>query len=387
MPGRSRRACSIRAVPIISLFEISKRFELPGRFLSASRFGSGHINDTYVAVFDRDGRVERFVIQRINKQVFPDPPALMSNVERVIRHVNNKPAESNGRGHTRLACPALIMARDGKNHYRDADGEYWRAYEFIEKAGSFDTVRSRSQAREAASAFGRFQVLLHNLPGPRLTETIPEFHDTPARYRRFQEVLGRDAHGRGKFCRTEIDIALSYREAAGALITMYERGDIPERIIHNDTKINNVLFDDISGEAVCVIDLDTVMPGLSLFDFGDLVRTATMPLAEDERDLAGIEMRMQIFEALAEGYLSATAGFLTRTEIDSLAISAKVITIETGLRFLTDYLAGDEYFRIQRPDHNLDRCRTQFVLANSIDQQLDSMRAAIETVLSRLEKE
>lgn len=291
----------------------------------------------------------------------------MENLRRVTDHLGNRVPE----GHT---CLALVPTRDGQDFHVDEEGEYWRVFRFLEGTKSYDSIPSVVHAREAAAEFGRFQAMLRDLPDPRLNETIADFHNTPARYAQFHEVRKTDAHGRASNCGREIDKALEYEACAATLVKLHEAGDIPERVTHNDTKINNVMFDRETDKAVCVIDLDTVMPGLAPYDFGDLVRTATCPTAEDEADLSGIAMHMDYFDALVDGYLSATAGFLCEAEADNLALAGKIITIETGLRFLSDHLSGDRYFRVHQPDQNLERCRAQFALAESIDAQLDKMR-------------
>jgi len=348
---------------------------LGGRFVSAEPYGRGHINDTFVVNVAKDDGNARFILQRINQYVFRDPPAVMENVSRITEHLAARNAGSR-------SCLPLVPAIDGGSCYRDQNDAYWRVYGFIENACTYEEVTGRSQAREAAAAFARFQQMVSDLPGPRLHETIPDFHNIRARYRQFHAAHASDAHDRAKHCVPEIEWALAHEQAAGSLLALQESGDIPERIAHNDTKLNNVMFDEPSGKALCVIDLDTVMPGLVLYDFGDLVRTATTPTAEDEIDLSKVSMRMDYFEALSEGYLGTAMSFLTDAEIENLAVSAKVITIEIGLRFLTDYLSGDEYFRIHRSDQNLDRCRTQFALAASIDEQLDEMRSAVANIAS-----
>lgn len=320
----------------------------------------------------------RFVLQRINKSVFRDPAALMDNVQRVTVHLRE-------RNSTGLHSLTLVPTVDGDHFRVDDSGEYWRMFRFIEGATSFDTVPSPAHAREAARQFGRFQAMLADLPGPRLRETIPHFHDTPFRYATFHEARERDVQHRSKHCMPEIDWALAREDCAALLSRLHEAGEIPERITHNDTKINNVLFDVESGKAICVIDLDTVMPGLAPHDFGDLVRTATSPAAEDETELQKIEMRMDYFEALVDGYLGATAGYLTEAEVESLALAGKIITIETGLRFLTDYLSGDSYFRVDSPEQNLQRCRAQFALADSIDKQLAEMQRVTSDAYHRLQ--
>ncbi len=291
----------------------------------------------------------------------------MENIRRVTDHLAIRVPE----GHTSLS---LVPTIDDQDFHVDGAGEYWRMFHFLEGTRSHDSIPTRAHAREAAAEFGRFQAILQDLPGPRLNETIADFHNTPARFAQFHEARQSDKHARVSDCSREIDQALGYEDCAATLVELHEAGDIPERVTHNDTKINNVMFDLETDRAVCVIDLDTVMPGLAPHDFGDLVRTATCPAAEDEADLSRITMHMDYYEALVDGYLGTAAGFLREVEVENLALAGKIITIETGLRFLTDHLSGDIYFRTSRPDQNLDRCRAQFALAASIEAQLDAMR-------------
>ena len=365
---------------ITDLQGIATQFELGGRFISADRYGRGHINDTFVVSVKKDGGKVSYILQRINRHVFHDPESLLHNIRRITEHLASKSDDSR-------ACLTLVTIHDGGSFYLDEDGSHWRAYRFIESACTYDEVESTLQAREVAALFGRFQNQLSDLPGPRLHETIRDFHNTPARYRHFHTVRAADAHDRARHCVPEIEWALAHEQVAGSLLALQEAGEIPERITHNDTKLNNVMFDEQSGKALCVIDLDTVMPGLVLYDFGDLVRSATMTAAEDETDLSKVSLRMDYYAALVDGYLSTAISFLTDVEIENLAVSGKVITIETGLRFLTDYLSGDEYFRIQRPDQNLERCRAQFALAASIDEQFDAMHLAVASSASRARRE
>ncbi len=362
--------------PTNNLRGIAERFDLKSDFVSADRYGSGHINDSYVVNARRGREDVRFFMQRIDSNVFKDPAALMDNVERVTRHLGARRAQ----GHTVLS---LVPAQSGDNLYVDEAGEYWRVYHFLEGTRSFDTIPSTEHARAAAAEFGTFLVALQDLPGPRLHETIPDFHNTPARYVRLKEVIAADSHQRVQECRDEIEQALAFEEAAGSLVALQQSGAIPERVTHNDTKLNNVMFDRDSTEAVCVVDLDTVMLGLSLHDFGDMVRTATVMAEEDEQDLSKVKIDLDYFEALAEGFIGATNGFLNTVETDNLAVAGKVITVETGVRFLTDYLSGDTYFKTHRPGQNLDRCRMQFALAASIDDQLDVMQAMVTRIEAR----
>lgn len=300
----------------------------------------------------------------------------MENVRRVTDHLQTKAQEP------RRAL-SLVPTLDGNASMIDKRGDHWRMYRYLEGMRSYDSAPSKAHVSEAAREFGRFLGLLRDLPGPRLNETIPDFHHTPARFARLHDVCAADPHNRKRDCLREIDQALAHEETAGLLIQLHERGDIPERIVHNDTKLNNVMFDSATGKAVCVIDLDTVMPGLAPYDFGDMVRSATMTAAEDETDLSLVAMRLDYYEALARGFVSATGDFLTEAEAESLPVSGKIITIEAGIRFLTDYLSGDEYFRTRRPAQNLDRCRAHFALAASINDQLDDMQKLTRNTLTR----
>ncbi len=352
------------------LAAVTAAFAIPGPFVSAEPWGSGHINDTFRVTTSPGGSVERTIVQRINHHVFRDPAALMHNVERVTAHLAARLAAEPDRARRVLR---LIPAHSGAAFYVDAEGNVWRAYSFVSGARSFNQVESPEQAFRAAQAFGRFQALLADLPAPPLAETIPGFHHTPARFAQFREALAADSLGRAAACRAEIDFALARESFASVLV----RAGLPTRVTHNDTKLNNVLFDEATGEALCVIDLDTVMPGLAAYDFGDLVRTSTSPAAEDERDLSRVVFQLPLFEALARGYLSA-ATFLTKEERRLLPAGGMLITFETGLRFLADHLNGDTYFKIHREGHNLDRARTQFRLVAEMEAQLPAMEELVE---------
>ncbi|HXC36307.1 MAG TPA: aminoglycoside phosphotransferase family protein [Candidatus Acidoferrales bacterium] len=350
---------------------IADYFKIRGRFLSGAPHGNGHINDTYAAVFDQDGTRVRFIVQRINHSIFKNPVALMDNVQRVTLHLGKKIAAESDSVRRVLT---LFPARDGGAYHRDDEGNHWRVYNFIEKARSCDTVESPRQAFEAARTFGQFQKLLSDLPAPRLHDTIPDFHHTPKRFAALEKAIEADSVNRGALAKPEIEFALRCKRMCSVLLD----ANLPERVTHNDTKLNNVMLDDTSGEGVCVIDLDTVMPGLALYDFGDMVRTTTSPAREDEQDLSKVTMQFPMFEALVRGYLESASEFLTSGETRFLAFSAKLITFEIGLRFLTDFLAGDTYFKVHREGHNLDRCRTQFKLVESIERQEEQMIKLVE---------
>ena len=355
---------------------IAREFALSGEILSASPYGSGHINDTFKVDVKPAGGPRRFVLQRINHNVFRPPDELMANVERVCAHAYAKLKESGDTDAERRTL-RLIPTLTGKAWHIDAAGNRWRCYHFIEGATGHDVVRTPEQAYAAAKSFGAFQASLADLPGGRLHETIPDFHHTPSRFARFQQALAQDAHGRAAACVPEIAFALARAHEVSIVVDALRDGTLPERVTHNDTKLNNVLLDDVTQEGVCVIDLDTVMPGSVLYDFGDLVRTSTSPAAEDETDLSQVRMQFPMFEALVEGYLESAEGFLTPKEKELLPFAGKLITFEIGLRFLTDWLEGDTYFKIKRPTHNLDRARTQFKLVESIEAQLPAMQALI----------
>jgi aminoglycoside phosphotransferase (APT) family kinase protein len=360
------------------LAEISQAFRLLGRFVGGAPHGSGHINDTFAITLDQAGTHVRYILQRINQRVFRNVPALMENIHRVSLHAAKKLTAAGNHDAARRAL-SLVPTRAGKSFHRDASGSCWRCYLFIEKARSYDVIENCHQAREAAHAFGNFQNLLTDLPGPRLHETIPRFHHTRERFANARRAIAADPHQRVPDAREEIAFALAREALTDVLLDLQVRGEIPERITHNDTKLNNVMLDDLTGEAVCVIDLDTVMPGLALYDFGDMVRSATNSAAEDERDLSKVGLRLDVFEALVEGYVAATGSFLTAAERAHLVFAGKLITFEIGLRFLTDFLEGDVYFKTRRPGHNLDRCRNQFALVRSIETR----ERAMESIVAR----
>jgi len=351
---------------------VAQQFEIKGEFRTAAPYGSGHINDTYCVEFDQAGARVRYIMQRINHNVFKQPVALMENIQRVTTHLAAKVASEPSCSRRGLT---LVPARNGLCYHRDAQENYWRTYLFIESALTYDAVESPRQAFEAARAYGRFQRLLTDLPGARLHDTIPDFHHTPKRFAALQASLAKDVANRACLARSEIEFALRREPITSILLA----AKLPERVTHNDTKFNNVMLDNVTGEGICVIDLDTVMTGSALYDFGDMVRTTTSPAKEDERDLSKVTMQFPMFEALVRGYLASAANFLTPAEQQLLAFSGKLITFEIGLRFLTDYLAGDTYFKTHREGHNLDRCRTQFKLVESIEQQEDQMNALVES--------
>ncbi len=362
------------------LEQVVQQFQIDGQVTNISPFGAGHINDTYCVVSDQAGRQVRYVLQRINHAIFKNPVEVMDNIRRVTTHIHQKLKNQSSELAERQVV--VIDTQDGAGCYTDAQGNFWRMYNMIENAVTFDRLETPELAYEAALMFGWFQRMLTNLPGQPLFETIPDFHNTPKRYQAFLKVLEQDPCGRAKEVTAEIDFVLENAEICDVLLDQVAKGEIPIRITHNDTKINNVMLDAETHKGVCVIDLDTVMPGLSLYDFGDMVRTATSPTEEDETDLSKISMRMPMFEMLAKGFAAETHPFLTEAEKKNLAFSGKLITFEQMIRFLGDHLAGDTYYKIHRPGHNLDRTRTQMKLVESIMAQEDKMNTVAEKAFS-----
>jgi hypothetical protein len=350
----------------------AQAFAIDGEFGSATPYGSGHINDSYYAVFQRNGSQSRYLLQRINHHIFKNPVMLMENIERVGAHLAAQVSHHPDRDRRVLT---LIPTLTGGVLHVDAGGNYWRAYRFIDNAKTYNSVESADQAYQAAKAFGEFQRMLADLPAPRLHDTIPDFHHTPKRFVALEQAIAADVAGRVVLAGPEIEFAMARKSLARVLLD----AGLPERVTHNDTKINNVLLDDATGEGTCVIDLDTVMPGLAAYDFGDMVRTATCPAPEDEVDLSKVEMQFPLFEALARGYMTSAGGFLTAAEKESLAVAGKVITFEIGIRFLADYLSGDTYFKVHRQGHNLERARSQFKLLESIERQEERMRELLRS--------
>lgn len=356
--------------------EVASEFAIAGEFIEGEEVHSGHINATYKATFrNDDGRIHRYIIQRINEKVFKDPLAVMRNVEMVTSHINSKVmrVKRDSGGQTL----SLYPARDGSFFASGTGGGIWRCYNFIEGCRTFEVAANTRQAYQAAHAFGSFQDLVSDISVEDIEETIPDFHNTPKRYDRLMRVVDTDPRGRLAEVTAEVDFVKARKAMLSKFIDLRSRGDLPLRITHNDTKINNVMMDVESDEAVCVIDLDTVMPGLSLYDFGDLVRTAVSPAAEDERDLSKVNVRMPMFEALAEGYIDG-CHCLCDAELDNLAFAGILISLETGMRFLTDHLEGDVYFKIHQDGQNLDRARTQFRLVELLEQRQAEMESCVD---------
>ena len=346
--------------------EEAASFELGGTPISAKAFGSGHINDTFaltVAKPASDAAV-RFVLQRVNPRVFPDPAEVMDNIVRVTRHLREKYAILPDAARRVMT---VVPAKDARPYHLDAEGACWRCYRMIEGAHTVDAVQTVEQARTAAFAFARFARDLSDLPPPRLHETIPGFHDTPARLRTLEKLAEEDRLRRADSASRELAELRAMKHLAPLIADAAASGTIPERITHNDTKINNVMLDDETGEGICIVDLDTVMPGYALYDFGDLVRVAANPAREDAGRLGGLAARRDMYQASAEGFAEGFGGYLTEQELKLMPMAGAVITFELAVRFLSDYLDGDRYFKTSRPGHNLDRARTQIALARALE--------------------
>lgn len=362
--------------------DIAAHFEIEGDFLRAHPLERGHIHDTFVATYRTRRGERRYLHQRMNSHVFRDPPAVVENIVKVTHHVRHKLAERNLSDLKRRVL-TLIPSRDGPAWYRDATGQYWRTYIFVENTRVVETPTSLAEARETARAFGDFQTLVADLPPQRLVETIPDFHKTPARLEALRAVVEKDEKNRAATAREEIRAIEGQSSLVPRLWELHETGRVPLRIVHNDTKINNLLFDADTGEGICVVDLDTVMPGLSLYDFGDMVRAGISATAEDERDPDLLDLRLDVFASLVRGYLSATLTFLKPAETSHLVLAAQITTLENAIRFLTDHLDGDRYFKVERPHQNLDRCRRHLHLCANMQRHEDEMQRIVEDEVSR----
>ena len=343
-------------------------FLVDGKPISCKPHGSGHINYTFKVVTDTG---MQYILQRVNQYVFQDPKSLMENVGAVTAYLKDRVDDPRSYLH-------FIKTKDNLYYHVDENGEYWRCYEFV---GGFclEAPETEEDFYESALAFGRFQEMLSDFPAETLHETIPEFHNTIDRYRKFKLALEKDEAGRAKTIPEEIKFILDREEEAGTLQRMRESGELPLRVTHNDTKLNNVLLDEKTRKALCVLDLDTVMPGLSLYDFGDSIRFGAATAAEDEKDLSKMQLNLRLFEIYAKGYLEACPS-LTREEIAQMPLGAKIITLELATRFLTDYLEGDRYFKTAYPEHNLVRARTQLKLVADMEKKWDQMQAIIDNL-------
>lgn len=343
---------------------ITDSFSIGGNYVGSERKNDGNINSTFVLSFVDGGKTHKYTLQKINTYVFKKPDELMSNIAGVTAHIRKS---------GRMQTLDFLKSRDGKYYCVDGDGNYWRCYRYVDGVHTFNTIDSAEVFRGAGEAFGRFQSILADYPIDRLYDTIPNFHNTASRLEDFKKSVAADKAGRADGVREEINFILGRENDAHVLTDMIKSGKLPLRVTHNDTKLNNILFDNETGEGVCIIDLDTVMPGLSLYDFGDSIRFGANTAAEDEPDTDKISLDLGLYRAYTEGYLSSAGESLTETEIGLLPFSAKLMTLELCMRFLGDYLDGDRYFKINYPEHNLVRTRAQIKLVSDIESKLGEM--------------
>lgn len=353
-------------------FAVSKKFAIEGEVFDSQRYGSGHINETKLLTAKTDSGTVQYILQKINKNVFRDPSILMANYASVTSYLRKKIEEQGGDGDRETLN--VIKTTDGKNYYLDEDGEYWRMLVFVTDSMSYDKVERPEQFYDSAVAFGNFQYMLRDYPADTLYETIPNFHNTPDRVRLFKEALEKDVCGRASAVKKEIDFVLARTEFANILEDAHKAGRLPLRVTHNDTKLNNILYDTKTNKALCVCDLDTIMPGYSVNDFGDSIRFGATTALEDEADLSKVNFDISLYELYVKGFIEGAKGGLTDSEIEMLPYGAIMMTFECGMRFLTDYLNGDTYFRIHREGHNLDRARNQFKLVSDMEKSLDEMK-------------
>ena len=362
------------------LEEVLKAYQNTGTLKSKAPYGNGHINNTFLLTYDIPGHGEkRVILQEMNREVFHKPKELMENIIGVTTYLRDKIVQNGGDPERETLN--VIPTKEKENYYVDSRGEYWRAYIFIEGATCYDQAETKEDFYQSALAFGSFQHLLADYPAETLHETIPQFHDTRKRFNDFKRAVEEDKMGRAALVREEIQCVLDREADADVFGDMLKKKELPLRVTHNDTKLNNIMIDDVTRKGICVIDLDTVMPGLAMNDFGDSIRFGANTAAEDETDLAKVSCDLELFEAYVKGFLKGCQGSLTETEIRMLPMGAKVMTYECGMRFLTDYLEGDHYFRIHRENHNLDRARTQFKLIEDMEAKWGEMEEIVKRQL------
>lgn len=357
-------------------YQVISQFPLEGTLLEAVPYGSGHINDTYRLTFGENGKQKQYILQRINNEIFRNPDELMENIVQVTRFLTEKIRRQGGNPDRETL--QVIPALDGAPYYREPEGRCWRVYPFITDSVSYDLAENAQDFRRSGYAFGNFQYLLADFPAAKLHETIPNFHNTADRFANFKKAVEADAMGRASQVQEEIRFVMEREQDCHFFGDLLAAGELPLRVTHNDTKLNNVLFDRRTGRAMCVIDLDTVMPGFAAHDFGDAIRFGASTALEDEKDLSRVSCDLKLFEAYFDGFMEGCRGALTRREVETLPMGARIMTLECGMRFLTDYLEGDTYFKIHYPEHNLDRTRTQLKLVKDIEEKWEAMAAIVK---------
>lgn len=357
--------------------EVSVQFAIEGRLIRQEPYGNGHINDTFLLIYETEsGSQRRYILQRMNRGVFKNPRQLMENVVNVTEYLRSVILSQGGDPDRETLN--VVKTSEGASYYKDREQNFWRVFLFVERTLCLEKVESPKDFYDSAVAFGNFQRMLAGYPARSLHETIPNFHNTPSRFRDFQKAVQEDKLGRAALTEDEIAFALAREKDTAVLTDLLKEGKLPLRVTHNDTKLNNILFDEDTRKALCIIDLDTVMPGLSLYDFGDSIRFGASTGAEDEQDLDRISLDLDLFEVFTKGFLEGCGGSLTEKEIEMLPMGAKLMTYECGIRFLADYLEGDVYFRIHREHHNLDRARTQFKLVADMEAKWEQMAAIVD---------
>ena len=358
------------------LQEVLEAFDFGGPVLTTQRYGGGHVNDTFLVHTGSPADMEgHYILQRLSPVAFKRPDEVMANVMGVSEYLGNQ-IQQEGGDRSRESM-AFMRPRCGQPYYTDSEGGAWRAYPFIDDINCFDTAESPAVFAASGRAFGRFQKMLSGYPAETLYETIPNFHNTEDRLAKLKEAIEKDIMGRAKDCQAEIEFAMARQADCSVALQALREGKLPLRVTHNDTKLNNVLIDKKTGEGMCVIDLDTTMPGLSINDFGDSIRFGANHCAEDEKDLSKMFIDLDLFDVYAKAFLEGAEGSLTDAEVEYMPWGAKLMTLECGIRFLTDYLDGDNYFHIRYPEQNLDRCRTQFKLVSSMEENWDEMCAIV----------
>ena len=362
-----------------SIKNVLPKFAFEGKYKEAKEFTSGNINNTYCLTYDKSGETVYYTLQHINNYVFKDPAGIMENISRVTEHIRTTLTENGVDPNRRVL--ELVPTKTGDYLYVDPKGGFWRAYIFISNATPYDMPEKPVHVFETGRAFGEFQKLLSNFPANELNETIPNFHNTTRRFYTFVASVAEDKAGRCKQVEDEIEFMFEHRRLMNSIVSKLENGELPTRVTHNDTKINNVLIDDATDKAICVIDLDTVMPGSSLYDYGDAIRFCANTAAEDEPDTSKISLDMEKFRLFTEGFLSEVKGFLPDEEIRILPLGALVMTCELAMRFLTDYIDGDLYFKVNSPDHNLVRTHAQMALLRDMEAKYDEMCRVVESYL------
>ena len=354
------------------VLKLATRFDIPEGEMTAAPFGNGHINDTFRVVVGG----ERFIFQRVNSYVFPQPDQVIENIEHVTDYLRGI-IEKEG-GDPLRETLTLVKTKDGAYFTRDEEGEVWRMYLFIGDTMSYDLPDTPELFELSGEAFGRFQKQMGGFPAETLYESIHDFHNTPERYRQLMDAVEKNEAGRLDEVGPELAFCKQYEKEVHTLLDALKAGEIPLRVTHNDTKLNNVLLDAKTGKGVCVIDLDTVMPGLAAYDFGDSIRFGANTAAEDEKDLDKVQLSLPMYEAFARGFLREAGSTLSKREVELLPMGAKMMTLECGMRFLADYLNGDKYFKVHRPGHNLERARAQFTLVKRMEDHWNEMCEIVE---------